>query len=36
MKLGRIVVNGPDGAIVRLVVAQPEQGRVIDLLTAER
>lgn len=36
MKLGRIAVNGPDGAIPRLVVAQPEQQRVIDLLTAER
>src|SRR5947209_734229 len=36
MKLGRMAVNGPDGAIPRLVVAQPEQQRVIDLLTAER
>jgi 2-keto-4-pentenoate hydratase/2-oxohepta-3-ene-1,7-dioic acid hydratase in catechol pathway len=36
MKLGRISVKGPDGPIPRLVVAQPEQQRVIDLLTAER
>lgn len=36
MKLGRIAVNGPDGAIPRLVVVQPEQQRAIDLLTAER
>lgn len=36
MKLGRIAVNGPDGVIPRLVVAQPEQQRAIDLLTAER
>ncbi len=36
MKLGRIAVKGPDGPIPRLVVAQPEQQRVIDLLTAER
>src|SRR5437763_1125379 len=36
MKLGRIAVNGPDGAIPRLVVAQLEHQRVIDLLAAER
>ena len=36
MKLGRIAVNGPDGIVARLVVAQPEQQQVIDLLTAER
>ncbi len=36
MKLGRIAVNGPDGTLARLVVAQPEQQQVIDLLTAER
>lgn len=36
MKLGRIAVNGPDGSVPRLVVAQPEQERVIDLLAAER
>jgi 2-keto-4-pentenoate hydratase/2-oxohepta-3-ene-1,7-dioic acid hydratase in catechol pathway len=36
MKLGRMAVNGPDGAIPRLVVAQPDQQRVIDLLAAER
>lgn len=36
MKLGRIAMDGPDGAIPRLVAAQPEQQRVIDLLAAER
>ena len=36
MKLGRIAANGPDGSVARLVVAQPEQQQVIDLLTAER
>lgn len=36
MKLGRIAVSTPDGAIPRLVVAQAEQQRVIDLLIAER
>ena len=30
MKLGRIAVSGPDGAIPRLVVAQPERQRVSD------
>lgn len=36
MKLGRIAVDGPDGSIPRLVIVQPEQDRVIDLVTAER
>lgn len=36
MKLARIACSGPDGLIPRLVVVQPEQQRVIDLLTAER
>jgi hypothetical protein len=36
MKSGRRAVNVPEGVIPRLVVAQPEQERVIDLLTAER
>src|SRR6478735_20442 len=34
MKLGRIEVQGPDGAELRVVAAQPEQGRVIDLKKA--
>jgi 2-keto-4-pentenoate hydratase/2-oxohepta-3-ene-1,7-dioic acid hydratase in catechol pathway len=36
LKFARIAVIGPDGVLPRLVVAQPEQQRVIDLLTAER
>lgn len=36
MKLGRIVVDTPDGSILRLVAVVPEQDRVIDLATAER
>ena len=36
MKLARIASSGPDGLIPRLVVVQPEQQRVIDLVTAER
>lgn len=36
MKLGRIAISTPDGTMPRLVVAQTEQQRVIDLLTAER
>jgi 2-keto-4-pentenoate hydratase/2-oxohepta-3-ene-1,7-dioic acid hydratase in catechol pathway len=36
MKLARIASSGPDGLIARLAVVQPEQQRVIDLLTAER
>jgi 2-keto-4-pentenoate hydratase/2-oxohepta-3-ene-1,7-dioic acid hydratase in catechol pathway len=35
MKLGRILRQSFEGAIPRLVVAQPEQERVIDLATAE-
>ncbi|HET9920040.1 MAG TPA: fumarylacetoacetate hydrolase family protein, partial [Ktedonobacteraceae bacterium] len=35
MKLGRILRESLDGAVPRLVVAQPEAGRVIDLATAE-
>lgn len=34
MKLGRIQVQGPDGAELRVVAAQPEQGRVVDLKRA--
>ena len=34
MKLGRIAVPTPDGEQIRLVAAQPEQGRVIDLARA--
>jgi len=34
MKLGRIVVDGPDGRETRVVAAQPEAGRVIDLRKA--
>src|SRR4051794_34418647 len=36
MKLGRIRRNSPDGKVVRLVAAHPEQGRVVDLSTAEQ
>ncbi len=36
MKFARIASNGPDGVTPRLVIVQPEQGRVIDLLIAER
>jgi 2-keto-4-pentenoate hydratase/2-oxohepta-3-ene-1,7-dioic acid hydratase in catechol pathway len=36
MKLARIASFGPDGLTPRLAVVQPEQQRVIDLLTAER
>ena len=36
MKLARIARDGVDGSITRLVVVQPEQQRVLDLLTAER
>ena len=35
MKLGRILRESLEGAIQRLVVVQPEHGRVIDLATAE-
>ena len=34
MKVGRILREGPDGAVARLVVVQPEKGRVIDLARA--
>ena len=34
MKLGRIAVSTPDGDQVRLVAAEPEAGRVIDLARA--
>lgn len=34
MKLGRIVVNGPDGPEIRVVAAEPENDRVIDLKKA--
>lgn len=34
MKFGRISRESPDGAIARLVVVQPEKGRVIDLARA--
>lgn len=34
MKLGRIAVDGPDGEEVRVVAAEPENGRVIDLKKA--
>src|SRR4051794_23608119 len=34
MKLGRIAVPTPDGEQIRLVAAQPEQGRVVDLARA--
>ena len=36
MKFARISVASPDGPTARLVVAQPEHNRVIDLLTAKR
>jgi 2-keto-4-pentenoate hydratase/2-oxohepta-3-ene-1,7-dioic acid hydratase in catechol pathway len=35
MKLGRILREALDGTVPRLVVAQPELGRVIDLASAE-
>lgn len=35
MKFGRILRDTPDGKVARLVVAQPEQGRVVDLAAAE-
>lgn len=34
MKFGRILVNGPDGAVPRLVLVLPEEARVIDLKQA--
>lgn len=36
MKLARIARDSLDGSTARLVVVQPEQERVIDLITAER
>ena len=36
MKLGRIVREGPDGPEPRLVTVVPEEGRVVDLVSAER
>src|SRR3954451_16638186 len=35
MKLGRTRRDGPDGKVVRLVAAHPDEGRVVDLSTAE-
>src|SRR5579884_395749 len=35
MKLGRILRESLEGAVPRLVVVQPERGRVIDLASAE-
>ena len=35
MKLGRILRESLDEAVPRLVVAQPESGRVIDLVSGE-
>lgn len=34
MKFGRILRDSPDGGVARLVVVQPEKGRVIDLARA--
>lgn len=34
MKLGRIAVTGPDGVELRVIAAEPENGRVIDLKKA--
>jgi len=34
MKFGRILRDSPDGKIARLVVAEPEKGRVVDLASA--
>lgn len=36
MKLGRTLNVGPDGSVARLVVVEPEAGRVIDIAKAER
>ena len=35
MKLGRIWRHGPDGAVARMVAVHPDEGRVVDLATAE-
>lgn len=34
MKFGRILIEGPDGTIPRLVLVLPEEGRVIDMKRA--
>ncbi|MBT2486524.1 MULTISPECIES: fumarylacetoacetate hydrolase family protein [unclassified Microbacterium] len=34
MKLGRITVEGPDGREIRVVAAEPDKGRVVDLKKA--
>jgi 2-keto-4-pentenoate hydratase/2-oxohepta-3-ene-1,7-dioic acid hydratase in catechol pathway len=34
MKFGRIARQGPDGKAARLVIVEPEKGRVIDLVNA--
>lgn len=34
MKFGRILRDGPDGKVARLVLVEPEKGRVIDLARA--
>ncbi len=34
MKLGRIVIDGPDGREIRVVAVEPDHGRVIDLKKA--
>src|SRR4051812_24723707 len=36
MKLGRIRRDSPDGKVLRLVAAHPDEGRVVDLATAEQ
>ncbi len=36
MKLGRILMTGPDGPIVRLVAVHPERSLVVDLARAEQ
>jgi 2-keto-4-pentenoate hydratase/2-oxohepta-3-ene-1,7-dioic acid hydratase in catechol pathway len=36
MRLGRVEVDGPDGPVARLVLIEPERGRLIDLALAER
>jgi 2-keto-4-pentenoate hydratase/2-oxohepta-3-ene-1,7-dioic acid hydratase in catechol pathway len=36
VKLGRIRLDGPDGPVARLVLADPTRGLAVDLLRAER
>jgi 2-keto-4-pentenoate hydratase/2-oxohepta-3-ene-1,7-dioic acid hydratase in catechol pathway len=36
VKLGRIQLDGPDGPVARLVLADPPRGLAVDLLRAER